>query len=171
MRFPSLCRLMLDQLLEVVVSTEADTVQQLQTPVVAVARSLRSILGVTSELTVPRVLEVSATVEVAQVSNERNLVRYVVSDTRLNEHTQRVGVLLQTFLVSSAVGQTTVNESSEVASLHESITQVGLNAPSVSVSSTGSTLILVAQSNGNSELVVEVVTNLRLYEQIVVRNL
>ena len=168
MRFPSLYRSMLDQLLEVVVSTEANTVQQLEAELVPVVAGLYSILRVAFKALVPLVSVVQT---IAQVSNESNLVRYVVSDTRLNEHTQRVGVLLQTFLVSSAVGQTTVNESSEVASLHESITQVGLNAPSVSVSSTGSTLILVAQSNGNSELVVEVVTNLRLYEQIVVRNL
>ena len=108
MRFPSLYRSMLDQLLEVVVSTEANTVQQLEAELVPVVAGLYSILRVAFKALVPLVSVVQT---IAQVSNESNLVRYVVSNTGLNRNTERAEVLLVTLSVLRSKLDAAIQES------------------------------------------------------------
>ena len=110
--------------LEVVVSTESDTVEETATEAIYVVVILHPLVAVVETLT--------------QVRNESNLVANRVSDTRNDRNTYHILVLRELIaiqacaVVSSSIANTTVNESEEVTSLEELITNVRINLKCVS---------------------------------------
>ena len=135
--------------LEVVVSTEADSVPNTDVESTLINLSVNILC-----LARPIVVR-----EITDVSDEANLWRYCVCDTRVDTNTERVDVIYifrETAYVNKTVAKTTVSECSEVTSLEECVTNVRIYSKRVShnLSTSGITCALYHSLYGTVVLVV-----------------
>ena len=93
--------------LEEVVSPEADTVEQIETDLVAACNILH-----------PSVVVVET---IAEVRSQRYLVRHAVGDSRDYGYAELVEVVLNALSVSDIILQTANNEKREIASLDKGV--------------------------------------------------
>ena len=121
--------------------------------------------GVSSVSAINIILNILITQE-ANVSNEAQLLVEVYSNTRLQTYSE--GVSLQVVNLGVNVVNTTINEQIHLVELSEGVTSVGSNLEDVSLYANLLTIILlsvlgmtITQSDTNSPVLVEVVTDLR----------
>ena len=143
--------------LEEVVSTETDTVEQIETEAVAAYNILH-----------PGVLKVET---IAEMRSQRNLVRYAVGDSRNYVDTELVEVVLNALSVSDDILQTANNKKREIASLEKGVAGIRVDAVGVDIRErrTGHAVLTaidiacmtITEGDGNATVIAQSVANIR----------
>ena len=143
--------------LEEVVSPEADTVEQIETDLVAACNILH-----------PSVVVVET---IAEVRSQRYLVRYAEGDSRDYGYAELVEVVLNALSVSDSILQTVNNEKREIASLDKGVAGIRIDAEGVDIrerhaghavlAAIDIACVTITEGDGNAEVTAQTVANIR----------
>ena len=143
--------------LEEVVSPEADTVEQIETDLVAACNILH-----------PSVVVVET---IAEVRSQRYLVRHAVGDSRDYGYAELVEIVLNALSVSDTILQTANNEKREIASLGKGVAGIRHDAVGVDIrerhiwhavlAAIAIACMTITEGDGNAEVTAQTVANIR----------